>query len=113
MPQFHGSRKTGAIGRAEVYSSTDLKHKTVHCISEEILQVMGLPNDTNIIEASIFNEKSERKTISLADKFLLRTLYDKRLKTNMTESQAMPIAKNILRELMVRVRKSQKERRKR
>jgi len=74
---------------------------------------MGLPNDTNIIEASIFNEKSERKTISLADKFLLRTLYDKRLKTNMTESQAMPIAKNILRELMVRVRKSQKERRKR
>ncbi|HIN91883.1 MAG TPA: DUF2927 domain-containing protein, partial [Alphaproteobacteria bacterium] len=63
--------------------------------------------------ASIFNEKSERKTISLADKFLLRTLYDKRLKTNMTESQAMPIAKNILRELMVRVRKSQKERRKR
>ena len=109
--QFHGSRKTGAIGRAEVYISTDLKHKTVHCISEEILQVMGLPNDTNIIKASIFNEKSKRKTMSLADKFLLRTLYDRRLKTNMTELQAMPIAKDILRELMVQVRRSQKERR--
>jgi len=111
--QFHGSRKTGAIGRAEVYISTDLKHKTVHCISEEILQVMGLPNDTNIIQASIFNEKSTLKTMSLADKLLLRTIYDKRLKTNMTESQAMPIAKNILRELIIRLQKSQNQRRNR
>ncbi len=91
-----GSRSKAAITYGEVLINTDTAFRAKHCIVEEITQLMGLPNDTPIIADSIFNEASKRTSLSLADKVLIRTLYDKRLKPGMSAKQAMPIVKNVV-----------------
>lgn len=97
-----GRKPDGTIVFAEVFISTDNPEKTRHCIYQEITQALGLRNDSDIVEDSIFNDKVPRFSLSDTDRILIRTLYDSRLKPGMDRRTAMPIALGIIAQHMLR-----------
>lgn len=70
------------------------------CIHEEIAQGMGLANDSPQARPSIFNDDEEFALLTTHDEYLLRILYDPRLRTGMQAAQAAPIARQIAREYL-------------
>lgn len=70
------------------------------CIHEEIAQGLGLANDSPYARPSIFNDDDEFALLTSHDEYLLRMLYDPRLKTGMSAERARPVARIIARELM-------------
>ncbi|MEM6677068.1 MAG: DUF2927 domain-containing protein [Pseudomonadota bacterium] len=69
------------------------------CIHEEITQALGLGNDHPEVRPSIFNDDEEFALLTAHDEWLLRLLYDPRLRPGMTEAEAMPIVRRIVAEL--------------
>lgn len=97
---FQGSKTDYVAMAATIYISTDAEQKTRHCIPEEITQVLGLTNDTPLIPDSLFNDNNTGlRDLSLSDRILLRTLYDRRIKPGMSAEEAMPIARTIIAQL--------------
>lgn len=72
------------------------------CIVEETTQSMGLPNDSNDANPSIFNDRSRLKDLSAHDILLLRLLYHPALRVGMKRAEALRIAKHILPRLRAR-----------
>ena len=66
---------------------------------EEVAQGLGLANDSAAARQSIFNDDEEFALLTSHDEFLLRMLYDPRLKTGMSAQQALPIVRRIAAEL--------------
>ncbi len=69
------------------------------CIVEEMTQAMGLINDADEVQPSIFNDRSLYEELTEHDRHLLRVLYDPRLKPGMTGEEAMPIVRRIVAEI--------------
>lgn len=82
---FIGSEITGLLRKA--------------CLQEEIVQSLGLTNDSDEARPSIFNDDQEFAVMTEHDALLLRVLYDPRLRAGMGADQAMPIVRNILQDL--------------
>lgn len=72
--------------------------KLVTCIVEEITQVMGLPNDSEKVYPSIFNDRTPETLLSGLDYLLLKLLYQPVIKPGMTEEQALPRLKKVITE---------------
>lgn len=70
------------------------------CIHEEIAQGLGLPNDSPSARPSVFNDDEEFGLLTRHDEYLLRMLYDDRMRTGLTEREARPIAEEIASELL-------------
>jgi hypothetical protein len=81
---FLGDELTGRLRRA--------------CIHEEIAQAMGLPNDHPDVRPSIFNDDQEFALLTVHDEWLLRLLYDPRLKPGMEAADVRPLLPEILAE---------------
>jgi hypothetical protein len=88
------------ITRALVYLHGDLQglYRRL-CFQEEISQSFGLFNDDPTVRPSIFNDDDEFALLTTHDEYLLRILYDPRLRVGMTEEEAMPIVHHIIREM--------------
>lgn len=69
------------------------------CVVEEITQIMGLPNDSNDVYPSIFNDSSVDDELSTLDLILLQILYNQRLKAGMTKKQVFANAKVVLQQI--------------
>lgn len=69
------------------------------CVVEEFAQIMGLPNDSDQISSSIFNDKSPINELTLHDRTLLRLLYDPRITIGMPREKALETAQTILEEM--------------
>lgn len=69
------------------------------CIHEEIAQGLGLSNDFPGARPSIFNDDEEFALLTEHDEMLLRILYDDRLRPGMDSRRAMPMVRQIAREL--------------
>ncbi len=69
------------------------------CIHEELAQGMGLANDSPTARPSIFNDDDEFALLTRHDELLLKMLYDQRLRTGMTATQARPTIRTIASEL--------------
>jgi hypothetical protein len=65
------------------------------CIHEELAQMMGLTNDDPGARPSIFNDDEEFATLTRMDEYLLRILYDPRLRPGMTESEGKGVVETI------------------
>ena len=90
-----------SISRAVVIIPVDRANahaKMIDCIVEEITQVLGVPNDSEAVFPSIFNDKSVNTLLSGLDYLLLKMLYDPRIKTGMSLKQAAPVLKTIVAE---------------
>jgi len=70
------------------------------CIHEELPQGLGLPNDSPQARPSVFNDDEEFGLLTTQDEYMLRMLYDPRMRPGMTAAQARPIAEVIAAELM-------------
>ncbi|MCP5086513.1 MAG: DUF2927 domain-containing protein [Rhodobacteraceae bacterium] len=65
------------------------------CIQEEMTQSLGLANDGPDVRPSIFNDDEEFALLTRHDEFLLKMLYDPRLKDGMTPDVARPILREV------------------
>ena len=68
------------------------------CVTEEISQIMGLINDVKGLKFSIFSDDSPHVDLTEADRWMLRMLYDPRMKAGMKPEQALPLAAKFLAE---------------
>ncbi|WCN10538.1 DUF2927 domain-containing protein [Marinomonas mediterranea] len=75
------------------------KARFLDCIVEEITQLLGLPNDSNDVYPSIFNDVSTDAYLTPLDYLLLRTLYSPRLKTGLNVTQTKAILPSIMKDL--------------
>lgn len=66
------------------------------CLHEEIVQALGLTNDSDRARPSIFNDDQEFAFLTEHDAILLRTLYHPLLAPGMRAAEAMPIARGLL-----------------
>ena len=67
--------------------------RLLDCIVEEITQLLGLPNDSDEVYPSIFNDVSSDIYLSPLDYILLKMLYSPRLHAGMSLAeveQALP-----------------------
>lgn len=67
-----------------------------HCLLEELVQVMGLPNDTNMLRPSIFSDRDQLHVLSRHDEILLRTLYDERMTEGLGREAGLNVARRIM-----------------
>ena len=63
---------------------------------------MGLPNDSAIVEASIFNDRSQYFELTANDRMLLRALYDPRITFAMPRERALQLVRTITLQLGAR-----------
>jgi len=55
-----------------------------HCLLEELTQSLGLPNDSERLRPSVFNEAFMLRKLSPLDRILVRAVYDPRVLPGMT-----------------------------
>ena len=72
------------------------------CVVEELTQIMGLPNDSAIVETSIFNDRSQYFELTANDRMLLRALYDPRITFAMPRERALQLVRTITLQLGAR-----------
>ena len=70
--------------------------KLLHCIIEELTQILGLPNDSDEVAPSIFNDRSRYRDLTGHDMILVRLLYDRRLYPGMERQEALRVGRKIL-----------------
>jgi len=70
--------------------------KLLSCIVEELTQIMGLPNDSEKVFPSIFNDKSYNDLLTGLDYLLLKLLYNPRIKPGMAQQQVSLILGGII-----------------
>ncbi len=93
------SISTGAMFRSLIVVNNELPPDQMDaCLLEEMTQAMGLPNDSDIVTPSIFNQKSVRRDLADSDVLLLKTLYDKRLPAGTPRKDALRIGREIMLE---------------
>jgi len=83
-----------AIKRAWVVIPVDHANERgllVSCIVEEITQAMGLPNDSEKVYPSVFNDKTPESLLTGLDALLLKMLYLPAIKPGMRAGQVKPI----------------------
>ncbi|WP_432697307.1 DUF2927 domain-containing protein [Marinobacterium sp. YM272] len=93
----------GRIRRALIAIPVDRareRGRLVSCIVEELTQILGLPNDSEKVFPSIFNDKSTDQLLSGLDLVLLRLLYDPRLAPGIGPAELRSRAGKVLTELI-------------
>lgn len=89
--------ETGRITGALIFLKAELQGVfRKSCIHEELAQTMGLMNDDDEVRPSIFNDDQEFALLTEHDEYLLRILYDVRLKTGMEAADALPLVPAII-----------------
>ncbi|MBA5762595.1 DUF2927 domain-containing protein [Vibrio sp. 404] len=70
--------------------------KLLACVIEEITQVMGLPNDSELAYPSIFNDHTPDDLLSPLDVILLKLLYEPELASGMNRQQVIPVLEKLI-----------------
>lgn len=92
--------RTGSISRAVIVVNAErLLIRINHCLLEEMTQSLGLPNDSNEINPSIFSDASRRTELTRTDLIILKALYDPRLTPGMPKDEAMAKVRAVITEL--------------
>ena len=71
------------------------------CVVEEMTQIMGLPNDSDEISPSIFNDSSEDNELTDLDRWLVRLLYDPAMKPGMDRQAALAQIRSLADDPMI------------
>lgn len=90
-----------AIKKAWVVIPVDFaqEHRQLlSCIVEETTQAMGLPNDSENVYPSIFNDKTPESLLTGLDALLLKMLYAPTIKPGMRAQQVRPILDKLLKQ---------------
>ncbi len=98
------TNKKSEITHAVVIIPVDqaVRHrKLVTCVVEEITQVMGLPNDSEKVYPSIFNDRTPNDLLTGLDSILLQLLYHPRLEVGMYAGDVIPVMRDIVTEWQI------------
>lgn len=91
----------GTIRSAFIFVSIDQPESEIHaCIIEELAQSMGLFNDITGDHETIFNDDNRINELTSHDRIMMATLYDARLRPGMARREALPIAAEIIGDLL-------------
>lgn len=82
-----------------LFPATHGKEYLRACVVEELTQVMGLPNDSDAVKPSIFNDQSPYFELTDHDRRMLKMLYDPRITPGMPRQEALRQGRLILDEL--------------
>ena len=94
------SEGQGTIDRVVIVVNSDrIDARIEHCLLEEMTQSLGLPNDAGSPWTSIFSNEGFITSLTRADRIMVKTLYDPRLKPAMDREEAMEVARKIIGEL--------------
>lgn len=74
-------------------SSYKWKHS---CLREELMQILGLPADSDIVSPSVVNDYEQTEIYSANDMIIIRTLYDPRIQAGMHKDEVMPLVRNVI-----------------
>jgi hypothetical protein len=89
-----------AIERAVVVANTDRDAVALsHCVLEEVIQSLGMPNDNNVKWPSIFSDHHQITELSDADRIILKTLYSPEIRSGMSKKDVMRRVSKILKAL--------------
>ena len=100
---FGTAEDENVIGEAVTFHRAGLPEDyRQQCFHEEIAQSLGLFNDDPEARPSIFNDDEEFAFLTLHDEYLLRILYDARLRPGMTPEVVRPIIAEIVEEMRPR-----------
>jgi len=69
------------------------------CVVEEITQILGLPNDSDEVYPSVFNDHSIDVELTPQDIVLIKLLFDRRLEAGMRRADALANVRMILGEM--------------
>ncbi|ABM00906.1 conserved hypothetical protein [Shewanella amazonensis SB2B] len=95
----HFEAPGGVIRRAQVFIPVDqarMHGKLVSCVVEELTQVLGLPNDSDAVFPSVFNDKAAADLLTPLDWVLIRLLYHNALTPGMSRTQTAPVIAELL-----------------
>ena len=95
------SNDRGEIFRADIFIPTDRASSVgmlPACVIEETTQILGLPNDSDQVLFSIFNDNSGFMDLTTQDLMLIRLLYDPRLEPGMRRAEALATVRRIVPE---------------
>jgi len=66
------------------------------CLREELMQMMGLPKDSDIVYPSVINDFVNNEIYSANDMIVIRTLYDPRIKAGMPKADVMKLVRGTI-----------------
>lgn len=90
-----------AIQRAWVVIPVDHAQEhgmLVGCIVEELTQAMGLPNDSDRVFPSIFNDKTPEVLLTGLDSLLIKMLYAADIQPGMREAKVRPVLARLIQQ---------------
>ncbi|MBF0172669.1 MAG: DUF2927 domain-containing protein [Magnetococcales bacterium] len=91
-------KKQDEIRAAVVVIPSHLSREEVRaCVVEELTQVMGLPNDSERVTQSVFNDKSRFNELTRYDRAMVHVLYDDRMRLGMPRDEALVLARTLLK----------------
>ena len=96
---FYKRDKSHRITEGAIFVRTDAgatSRAIESCLLEEMTQVLGLPNDSDLISPSIFNSGDQLTRLSALDETLIRTLYHPSLSPGMRRDRALDKARSLL-----------------
>ena len=97
-----GTKKNEIRWAIAVFPSHHPKDYMRACVVEELTQVLGLPNDSNAVKPSIFNDQSRFFEMTEHDRLMVRILYDSRITAGMPRQEALRLGRKILNEIRPR-----------
>ncbi len=87
---FLTAANKGLITWATIVVNNQLSAEAMDaCLLEELTQSLGLPNDSDRVKPSIFNNKATSRELNRTDILMIKTLYDNRLPPGMIKKQAL------------------------
>lgn len=87
-----------AITKGQIVINSMLdEHHIKHCLLEELTQSLGLPNDSDRLRPSVFNETSMVTELTALDRILITTVYDPRIEKGMTLGPFRECADEVIR----------------
>jgi hypothetical protein len=93
----HADRRRGYARAVAIVRAEHTGLMRTACIEEELAQAMGLPNDCDEADPSIFNDNLAYAILTRRDEILLRMLYNPALSSGMTPAEVRPIIAGIAR----------------
>jgi hypothetical protein len=91
--------RPGRIRQGTIVIGADISPRVqTHCVLEELVQVLGLPNDACHYRPSLFCEDDYVTEMTPADRIVLSVLYDSRLSTGTSRADSLPLVRRIVRE---------------
>ena len=91
-----------SINKAVIIIATELEDDSISfCLQRRLTQMLGLMNNSDLIRPSVFSGWDWYLVdLSVNDRILVRTLYDKRMRVGLHRDEALEVARLIITELV-------------